>query len=347
MILNGNTPTIDEVFSYFPETAPFGYVKDDDAADRLEMKMDAAKLPDSFDPVEGVPADLVDAARQVERLRARWEATLAKILDRHWQRQRKILLAKIRSVQFRKDTPLWEPPGPTPLADRLDMLIDLDAWDAELRAEMERALTDLYAEALDHIGQVSTKADSLPQFILNWITHALSFNRRARRAVERVLAAKPTRVEDVEQAVDDYVDQTMHFVGDQVATSLATGAVNEAQYDAAIDADLGERIWFSAQDGRVRPQHRHVNLQRAKAGKPFKVRDRKGRRHKMMFPGDITAPPDLWMNCRCVQLFVTPGSRQSWLRSDGSPIDPYGRATLLATEGKGVDPSLLGITWAE
>lgn len=347
MILNGNEPTIDQLFSYFDGLAPEGFTKDDAAADQLQAKLDMAGMPDTFDETKGLDADLAQAAREAERFRNRWERTFAGIFRRHWARRRTAMLAKIRSVQFRRGTPLWEPAGETPLVEKLDLLVDLKAWDRELAQEIETALRDLQVEAIEEMGDavVQGKAATLPEFILNWIEHALSFNQTARRAVKRVLEAEPSRVEDVEKAVEEHVSATMSMVGDSVATSLATGSVNEAQYDAAQNADVSEHIWFTAKDGRVRPQHRHANLQRVPMDKPFKLRDRKGAKHSMRFPGDITAPHDLWMNCRCVQLFITPASRQSWLRPDGTPIDPYGRQSAVPVAEKGMSPELLGISW--
>lgn len=336
-----------EVASAAPGAAPGWFRADPAALERVEAKL--AMPGESYDPTVGLDANLKAMARQVENLRDRWEVTLARSLRRIWDRRAKVTASKVRSVQFRRDTPLWDPPGSIPVSERLGMLVDLDAWDAELREEFAEALGDLRAEAVATMGTVEAKDDeTFADFLATWIEFMLGFNRTAADAVRKVLAAKPTRATDVEDRVNDHITKTMHYVGDQIATSVATGAVNQAQYEAASSAPaVFERIWFTAQDGRVRPQHRHVNLQRVPMGKPFTVRDRKGVPHAMLHPGDLSAPGDLRVNCRCVQLFVTARSGDTWMRPDGSPIDPYGRATVrVAEEAKGVDAALVDPAWA-
>lgn len=296
-----------EVFSLFPEAAPEGFTSDLSAAARMEAKIAVVARSTGFDPTADISPEFLTAATEAERFRDRWESTLAGVLARHWNRRRAAMLAKVRSVQFRRGTPLWDPPGHTPLIGRLDMLVDLELWDRELTEDITSALGDLQQEAAARLGAVvvESKALDLPAFIANWVRHSLSFNRSAADAVRRVLSEDPETVEDLTDRIDDHIDSTMSIVGDQVASSLATGAINEAQHDAALSANVGEKIWFSAQDGRVRPTHRHINLQRVPINRKFKVRDRKGVMHSMMHPGDITAPPDLWMNCRCLPGTVT------------------------------------------
>ena len=99
-----------------------------------------------------LPADQIQAARDLVRLRDRWESTFARIFKRHWARRQAALLAKTRSVQFRRGTQLWEPAGDAPLSGRLDVLVDMATWDRELAAEVEVALRDLQEEALTHLG---------------------------------------------------------------------------------------------------------------------------------------------------------------------------------------------------
>lgn len=299
-IESGNTVDPAEVFSFLPAIAPDGWKCDPDAAERMESKLALDLMADDWDETKGLD-ELTATAQRADRFRTRWERTFANILTRHWERRRTVVIAKTRSAQFRKGTPLWDPPGDTPLVDRLGILVDEEAWDAELRAELTGALRDLRLEAREELDILSGKDDQeWPEWISRWIAHALTFNRKAARAIRRVLAAEPTRVEDIERQVNEHVTRTMSFVGDSVSTSLATGAIGEAQYDDAKAAGAVERMWYSAHDGRVRPQHRHANLQRVPIGKPFKVRDRNGTEWDMRFPGDPDVPPDLWMNCRCL-----------------------------------------------
>ena len=343
----GDTVDPAEVFSFFPDIAPEGWKADPDAADRMESKLLLGLNRDTWDETKGLDPELRERVAKADRFRARWERTFANILRRHWERRRAVVLAKVRSTQFRKGTPLWDPPGDVDLESRLDVLIDVEAWDRELRTELESALEDLRSELvadLDVKAAPDARNQEWPAWIPRWIEHSLTFNVRAAGAIRKVLRSNPTRVADVEEAVNDHVSRTMAYVGDQVATSLATGSIGEAQQQEAIRAGAIEKIWYSAQDGRVRPQHRHANGQRVPIDHPFRVRDRKGVVHSMIHPGDISAPPDLWMNCRCVALFVTDVSRRLWLGADGDVFDPYNRPTLIKA-APFVTPDQLGIEW--
>lgn len=339
-----------EVLSYFADAAPPWFTPNPDAADRMKARLAIQAEAKDYDPTKALPPDLVEQALQVERFRARWEEVIATTLRRFWDRKKAMVLAKSRSVQFRRNTPLWDPPGTVPLTDRTDVLVDVEAWDAELVEEIRPILRDLQIEAVTFLGlgMVEEKANTFADFLATWLRHVLRFNRAAYAAVQKILAAEPTRVVDIEDEVNDFVDRTMRVSGGQVANSLSTGAVNEAQNDAAEAVGATEKIWFSAQDGRVRATHRHLNGQRVPVGAPFKARDRKGRRHEMRHPGDITAPMDLWINCRCVMLFVTPISGNVWMRPDGSPIDPYRRANFtIVPEEKSLPAHVFDNAWGE
>jgi len=52
--------------------------------------------------------------------------------------------------------------------------------------------------------------------------------------------------------------------------------------------------WVTMHDDHVRAQHRRTDGQRRPVGEPFDVEG-----HPMRFPGDSTAPIELWINCRC------------------------------------------------
>lgn len=311
----------------------------------LRSKLEIARLPPQ-PPVE-IKADdpLAAVARRAQRFQERWEATITNVLQRYWERRQALILTKVNSVQFRRGTALWDPPGDTPLSSRFSLLVDEAAWDRELTDDMTRALTDLHTEAVEALEFTDTKDDrpDIIEFIRRWIAYTLTFNRAASTAVHRILEAEPTRVPELEQRIRDHVGATAAIVGDRIATALATGATNQAQTEAARhQAGAVQKIWFSSQDGRVRDSHRAAAGQRVPIAEPFLLRDGKGVRHTMQYPGDISAPPALWLNCRCVCLFVTSASAGIWQRPDGSPLDPYGRMAS-EIEPKGFAPSDLGM----
>jgi hypothetical protein len=313
--------------------------------ERMRSKLALARLPQQ-PPVEIKGDDtLATAARNAQRFQERWEKTISNVFRRYWERRESLLRAKISSVQFRRGTALWDPPGDTPLVSRLSLLVDEAAWDRELTEDMTRALVDLHTEAVEALDilQVKEERPDIIEFIRRWIAYTLGFNRSAAAAVKRILEAEPQRVTDLEQSITDYVAATASMVGDRMATSISTGATNQAQEEAARrhPATL-EKIWFSSQDGRVRHAHRAAAGQRVPIGGSFRLRDSKGVEHEMRYPGDISAPRQLWINCRCVCLFTFADSGDIWQRPDGSPVDPYGRATL-SLEPKRFAPSDLGV----
>ena len=314
---------------------------------------------------EGKAGD-IDAKAAVRR-RDRWEETVERGLNRFWERRKKILLARVRTTQFRQGTVLWDPPGTEPLANRLHILIDRAEWDRELTEEMTPILTDLYAEAqkgfvittvegkaevppeepepfqppqLPSTPQAPTpSATPLQQFIARWIGFTLRLNEEAADAVREVLAAEPQTNDEMRAAIEEHVDRTQRVTRSVTAIAIATGGVNQAQQEAAQTSTVVlDKIWYSAQDNRVRPAHRLVNGQRKGIDDPFEVPGRDGRSHPMAYPGDISAPAHLWINCRCVSLFSTSLSPQVW--DNDTVFDPFGRRTIPT---KGFTPEQLGL----
>lgn len=82
------------------------------------------------------------------------------------------------------------------------------------------------------------------------------------------------------------------------ARTMATGVQNEARYAASVRAEkMGiniKNMWRATLDMRTRHEHRLLDGQVAKVGKPFKVDG-----YEIKFPGDPSAPAHLVYNCRC------------------------------------------------
>lgn len=289
--------------------------------ERLEAKLIAYRATKAH-PVEG--DDLDPAAKRTMRLQERWEETLRRTFSRYAARRQRILVERARSVRFRRDTPLWDPPGDTPLIARLSVLVDIDAWRAELAAEIRPLLADLTAEAVESLDFGATKADEPNQpppvppprpegeddhgdldvpidIDAPWLRHAVTFDEDLIDVIRQVLEAEPATVEDLTEAIEENLTRTAEVEGGRIATTIATGAVNESQLDAAVSSGVvGEKVWYSGRDTRVRPAHRAADGQRQPLDQPYLVPLADGTRVPMMFPGDITAPAALWRNCRCV-----------------------------------------------
>jgi hypothetical protein len=87
-----------------------------------------------------------------------------------------------------------------------------------------------------------------------------------------------------------------------IAASLSTAAINAATEDAADldeDPDSLVKVWFSMEDERVRPTHAAAHGQSVPVGEKFTVGG-----SPMDHPGDMSAPIEEWINCRCVMSLV-------------------------------------------
>lgn len=97
----------------------------------------------------------------------------------------------------------------------------------------------------------------------------------------------------VEKALDKATPQS-----DVKSTALALSltVLNEAAVLAA-SAESGDILleWVTMHDGNVREPHREADGQQRPVGEKFEVGG-----VEMRAPGDMTAPIELWINCRCV-----------------------------------------------
>lgn len=82
------------------------------------------------------------------------------------------------------------------------------------------------------------------------------------------------------------------------ARTMTTGAENAGRRAGHARAEkMGihlEDVWIATLDGRTRHEHRLLDQQSVKVGKPFRIYG-----YKLRYPGDPTAPPWLVYNCRC------------------------------------------------
>ena len=82
------------------------------------------------------------------------------------------------------------------------------------------------------------------------------------------------------------------------ARTMTTGAENAGRRAGHARAEkMGihlEDVWIATLDGRTRHEHRLLDQQSVKVGKPFKIYG-----YELRYPGDPTAPPWLVYNCRC------------------------------------------------
>jgi hypothetical protein len=111
-------------------------------------------------------------------------------------------------------------------------------------------------------------------------------------------SGRPRHLDDFLRDVRDTLDKTENpteATADRVSTWLATAVLNAATQEAtADDEEFLVMEWVTMHDEDVRSAHVDAEGQQRPPGEPYEVGG-----HAMRYPGDPTAPIELWMNCRC------------------------------------------------
>jgi hypothetical protein len=102
---------------------------------------------------------------------------------------------------------------------------------------------------------------------------------------------------------------------DRISVWLATAILNAGtQAAAATDEEFLLMEWVTMHDSDVRPAHREVEGQQRPPGEPFTVGG-----SPMRYPGDPTAPIELWINCRCTLAPIL-ASDASFRKNEGATM---------------------------
>lgn len=121
------------------------------------------------------------------------------------------------------------------------------------------------------------------------------------------------------------------------AATASHGAYNEAAYVYAQnlpEGTVGARAWVAHHDAKTRETHRLADGQERAMGDNFVVGGA-----PMRFPGDETAPPSEWINCRCSQAFLKPGesfgtvasAAESYVKAFDKPPAAHSRVKVEAS----------------
>lgn len=107
------------------------------------------------------------------------------------------------------------------------------------------------------------------------------------------------QIDAVRDAVKAVLDPSQwQAYTDRVAQTEAVIAVNQARHALAMQAVFEgatvEKTWQTRKDARVRHAHKEIQGQTVPFAAPFLVDG-----WPMLYPGDPTSPPGLWINCRC------------------------------------------------
>lgn len=128
------------------------------------------------------------------------------------------------------------------------------------------------------------------------------FDATVRKAID---AGKPLLIETVEKLVTRYRDNALRSRGENVGRTETLAALNRSEFEATMQAlerngkpmEAAYKVWDSAGDRRVRPEHVELDEQRVRIDQPFVT----SAGVRMMHPGDTTlgAPGRSVIGCRC------------------------------------------------
>jgi 8-oxo-dGTP pyrophosphatase MutT (NUDIX family) len=123
---------------------------------------------------------------------------------------------------------------------------------------------------------------------------------------------------------------------DTVATALAIATINAAALQAASD-DSAELVmeWVSMEDDSVRETHEAAHGQVRPIGETFDVG-----KSKMLMPGDMSAPIEEWINCRCA---LRPRAAADALVAAGGWCSPSEEKKVEAAEESLEEPTHAGL----
>lgn len=113
-------------------------------------------------------------------------------------------------------------------------------------------------------------------------------------------------LESVQAALKQTEPDTEDLKGqaDRIAEALAVAVANGVTETSALSSQTPmTKTWVTMEDTSVRPAHRSVHLASVPVGEPFDVGG-----VPMSRPGDLSAPVELWINCRCI-LSVAPAAQ--------------------------------------
>jgi len=168
---------------------------------------------------------------------------------------------------------------------------DIVTFAAERRldqTEMEKNLYPEVSEALETYPATNWYADLLAEVTRLYID---TYHREGG-------TGRPPGIEGFVKDVRETLDKTENpteATADRLSVWLSTAILNAATQEAVGDDDeFVVMEWVTMHDEDVRDAHTDTEGQQRPPGEPFDVAG-----FPMRYPGDPTAPIELWINCRC------------------------------------------------
>jgi hypothetical protein len=133
----------------------------------------------------------------------------------------------------------------------------------------------------------------------------VGISETTRRAILNAIEQGQAEGLSVEEIARDIVEATAGEIGLARARRIARTETHAAAMygqQAAADASPLEftKTWLATEDHRTRKDHAEANGQTVALDEPFVIGEDG---HRLMYPGDTSAPPGQIINCRCVALY--------------------------------------------
>lgn len=162
----------------------------------------------------------------------------------------------------------------------------------------------------DSIGLTRTQLNAVNNYrrtLADGSKAALDYALRDRRFDRSVTAAirdkRPLTPEQIDRMVDRYRQRYLAHRSETIARTESVRATSMAREESFRQmgeqtgvGDRMRRIWNATLDKRTRDAHRTMNGQTRRVGEAFQDGDG----HRLLYPGDPSAPPETTINCRCV-----------------------------------------------
>jgi hypothetical protein len=172
------------------------------------------------------------------------------------------------------------------------IVLSIEEFAAKRRGDQDSLETDLFPF-------VQTAMDAHP--VEGWYNDLLTEVARQYLRVFRDEGGRPPVQPTAAEFTDSLkptLDKTSdpdHNTVERVSVWLATAILNAAtQAAAATDEEFLVMEWVTMHDKDVREAHQDVEGQQRPPGEPYEVAG-----VPMLYPGDPSAPIELWINCRC------------------------------------------------
>jgi hypothetical protein len=194
--------------------------------------------------------------------------------------------------------------GAADVIDVIGVTIDREDFAAERKAVLRKGEDTLFRSVRLALGKFGKEGwyDAL-------VRRAETMARAAYRTETGKVSGKALRTEmaQMRKTLTESLDKTTNpkdYPGEKkdqitaIAASISTAAHNAGMLAAGQDEVTGKglgKTWLSMDDDAVRPAHRDADGQKVPLDEKFHVGG-----VEMDYPGDMSAPIDLWINCRCV-----------------------------------------------